>query len=332
MSEGEIKYISMREVPFEEYLEYIKNHSSVAIEDSILEIGKKWRIETYQPANFKLEKTTVWSFPERGRWATHYLNVKYRGNWAPQVARNIILKYSSPGETVLDAFVGSGTTLIECKLLGRHGIGVDINYEALMLTWDRLNFEYEPKLAVHQHLDAWLGGEEAKSSSDYIKPIIKLYHGDARNLDKIEDESIDLIATHPPYANIISYTKKAKLKTPGDLSKVSSINEYVNEMRKVAEEFYRVLKPGRYLAILVGDTRRHKHYVPIAFRVMQAFLDVGFILREDIIKLQHHMMGTIPWKMKERDFHLIAHEHLFVFRKPEKDEKISKFKESMKWW
>ena len=38
----------------------------------------------------------------------------------------------------------------------------------------------------------------------YIKPAIKTYNGDARNLNIIEDEAIDLIATHPPYANIIS--------------------------------------------------------------------------------------------------------------------------------
>jgi hypothetical protein len=42
----------------------------------------------------------------------------------------------------------------------------------------------------------------------------------------------------------------------------------------VAEEAFRVLKPGKICAILIGDTRKHKHYVLIAFRVMQAFLDV----------------------------------------------------------
>ncbi len=317
------KYISMNEVSFDEYLEYIKKHQYVTIENVKLEIGKKWEIKKYQPDNFNLESTTVWSFPDRGKWATHYLNAKYRGNWAPQVARNLILRYSKPGDIILDAFLGSGTTLIECKLLGRHGIGVDINYEALILAWDRLNFEYEP-------LTNWLGYEK-EYLEPFIKPEIKLYHGDARNLDKIKDESIDLIATHPPYANIISYTKKARLETKGDLSKVSSIDEYVNEMRNVAKEFYRVLKPGKYCAILIGDTRRHRHYVPIAFRVMLAFLDVGFILKEDIIKIQHHMIGTIKWRSIKNDFYLIAHEHLFVFRKPSKDEKLSRFRESMRW-
>ncbi|HIP88792.1 MAG TPA: site-specific DNA-methyltransferase, partial [Thermococcus paralvinellae] len=127
----------MREVPFEEYLEFTKKYDHVIIGNQRIEIGKPIPIKTFQPQNFKLETTTVWSFPERGKWATHYANAKYRGNWAPQVPRNLILQYTKPGDLVLDAFLGSGTTLIECKLLGRHGIGVDINYEALMVAWDR---------------------------------------------------------------------------------------------------------------------------------------------------------------------------------------------------
>jgi len=303
----------MIEITLEEYLEYAKNHDHIIIENVKLEIGKKYEIKQYEPTDFKSEISTVWSFPERGKWATHYLNAKYRGNWAPQVPRNLILKYSKVGDVILDAFLGSGTTLIECKLLGRHGIGVDINREAIYLAWDRLNFNYKPQL------------------TEWVGPVIKLYQGDARNLDKIKDEEIDLIATHPPYANIISYTKKSKPENQGDLSKITSIEEFANEMRKVVREFFRVLKPGKYAAILIGDTRRHKHYVPIAYKVMQVFLDEGFILKEDIIKVQHNMVGTIFWKARNNDFHLIAHEHLFVFRKPERDEKISKFRESTKW-
>lgn len=316
----------MREVPFEEYLEFIKKHDHVIIENQRIEIGKPIPIKTFQPQNFKLETTTVWSFPERGKWATHYANAKYRGNWAPQVPRNLILQYTKPGDVVLDAFLGSGTTLIECKLLGRHGIGVDINYEAIMVAWDRLNFEYDPLKEARSTLSQYFGLQE---EIEWVKPEICLYHGDARNLDKISNESIDLIATHPPYANIIGYTKGARSLVEGDLSTVRSIDEFVSEMKTVAKEFYRVLKPGKYAAVLMGDTRRYRHYVPIAFRVMRAFLEVGFILKEDIIKVQHHMRGTEPWKMRKKDFYLIAHEHLFVFRKPGKKEEIEKFRESM---
>ena len=75
---------------------------------------------TYQPEKFKLEDTTIWSFKERGNWATH--KGDYRGNCPPQVPRNLILKYTKEGDIVLDTFCGSGTTMIETKLLNRKGV------------------------------------------------------------------------------------------------------------------------------------------------------------------------------------------------------------------
>lgn len=79
------------------------------------------------------------------------------------------------------------------------------------------------------------------------------------------------------------------------------------------------MKSGRYCAILVGDTRRNKHHVPIAFRVMQAFLGEGFILKEDIIKHQWRCKATPFWLQKSIDYNflLLMHEHLFIFRKAE---------------
>ena len=40
------------------------------------------------------------------------------------------------------------------------------------------------------------------------------------------------------------------------------------------------------------DTRKHRHYVPISVRVLKEFLRAGFVLKEDIVKLQHKMMTT----------------------------------------
>jgi SAM-dependent methyltransferase len=298
----------MREVTEEEYREYARHHSFVMIGGVKVPFINAGRLELFQPKDFTLERTTVWSFENRGKWATHRGN--YRGNWAPEIPRNLILRYTQPGDLVLDQMVGSGTTLVECKLLGRNGIGVDINYEALMLTWNRLDFAYVP--------------EGLPSTSQ------RVFLGDARNLDAIPSESIDLIATHPPYANIIPYSKKTN---EADLSSVHSLDEYIEGMKAVAKESFRVLKPGKHCAILIGDTHRHKHYVPISFRVLESFLDVGFILREDVIKRQWHtqtMRGR--WSESyEHDFLLIFHEHLFIFRKPEVGENVTKFKDSMKW-
>ena len=98
-------------------------------------------------------------------------------------------------------------------------------------------------------------------------------------------------------------------------------------------ECMRVLRPGKHCAILMGDSRRNKHFIPITPRVLMSFLEAGFILREDIIKMQWKMKSTREkWFGKKYDFYLIGHEHLYVFRKPDAGEKVTKFRESMKWW
>lgn len=53
----------------------------------------------------------------------------YWGNFIPQIPHQMMLRYTKKGEWVLDPFVGSGTTLIECRRLGRNGIGVELNPE-----------------------------------------------------------------------------------------------------------------------------------------------------------------------------------------------------------
>jgi len=308
----------MREVTEAEYAHFIARHKTVSVGQQAIRLLGYQRPSRLQPDDFKTETTTLWSFPKRGNWATH--KASYRGNWAPQIARNIILRYSQPGDTVLDQMAGGGTTLVECRLTGRNAIGVDVNRDALMLAFDRLNFP----VVSQPNLSGSLTEQLPESR-------ITLYHGDARNLDAIQDASIDLIATHPPYANIIRYSQEAPVD--GDLSKVRSIAEFVAQMRLVAGECYRVLKPDRYCAILMGDTRRSRHYTPIAFRVMQAFLDAGFLLKEDIIKAQWNTQTEGLWANLSRgkNFLLIMHEHLFVFRKPAQDEDTRPYRESMSW-
>jgi len=150
---------------------------------------------------------------------------------------------------------------------------------------------------------------------------------DARYLSHLEDNSFDLVLTHPPYMNIIRYSDG---KIEGDLSNIASLPKFCDEIEKIAKELFRVLKPDKYCAILIGDTRKGKHFVPLAYYVMQRFLKVGFVLKEDIIKVQHHCKTTQYWqdKAKRDKFYLIMHEHLFVFRKPRQGEDLSRLKYS----
>lgn len=307
-------YRSMEEITHEDYQKFMEKQDHVVIENVKVPLPKNHQITKFAPDNFVPESTTVWSFPDRGDWATHMGN--YRGNWSPYLPRNLISRYTKEGDLVLDQMVGSGTTLVECKLLNRRGIGADINSDAIMVTRNRLDFSPPSDYTF-------------PSGKKYREPEIKTYVGDARNLDQVPKGKIDLIATHPPYASIISYSNQ---RVNGDLSNLSKITEFVDEMRIVANQSYQVLRPGGHCAVLIGDTRKHRHFVPITPRVLQAFLDASFVLREDIIKLQWKMKSTREKWRGKYDFLLIAHEHLYVFRKPEEDEKSSPFKNSMKWW
>lgn len=240
------------------------------------------------PENFLIETSTIWSFARRGNWATH--NSKYRGNWAPEVVRNLILRYSAENDYLLDPMIGGGTTAIECKLLNRNLLALDINPNALELTQTALDFECE------------------------YAPKIKLELNDARSLAMLKDNSIDFALSHPPYADIITYSDK---QIPEDLSNIHDLEKFCDEIEKVATELFRVLKPEKFCAILIGDTRRKKMYQPLSYMVMQRFLTAGFELKEDIIKHQHNCQATGFWvkKSKEANFLLIMHEHLFVFQK-----------------
>jgi Predicted DNA modification methylase len=238
------------------------------------------------PDNFEQEMTTMWSFPQRGDWATH--NSKYRGNWSPYIPRNLILRYSNEGDLILDQFVGGGTTLVESKLLNRNIIGVDINPESLKLCKTAVAFDCDNAGKV------------------------KIKRGDARNLGFIPDEKIDFICTHPPYSNIIKYSDDLE----NDLSNYK-VPDFLKEMEKVASECYRVLKKDKYCSILMGDTRQKGHMIPMSFEVMKIFENSGFKLKELIIKEQHNCRATGFWKTNsiKYNFLLIAHEYLFVFKK-----------------
>ncbi len=245
------------------------------------------KIKKWEPENFELEMNTVWSFPERGDWATH--DAKWRGNWSPYIPRNLLLRYSQEGDLILDQFVGGGTTLVEAKLLNRNIIGVDINPTALNRCKEKIDFEWENA-----------GNVDIKK-------------GDARNLNFIPSETIDFICTHPPYANIIQYSENIK----ADLSHMK-IPQFLGAMKSVASESFRVLKNNKFCAILMGDTRNKGHVIPISYEVMKVFEAEGFKLKEIIIKEQHNCRATGFWKTNsiKYNFLLLAHEYLFVFRKP----------------
>lgn len=200
--------------------------------------------------------------------------------------RNLILRYTNPEDWVLDQFMGSGTTLVEAKLLNRHAVGVDMNPQSVSISETNLQFQCE------------------------TNPKIFTKGGNAANLHFIKNSSIDFICTHPPYSNIIKYSNGIE----GDIS-LLCVDEFLEEMNKIAKEAFRVLKKGKMCAVMIGDVRRYGKVIPLGFQLMECFLKAGFINKEIIIKEQHNCRSTEYWEKQNNSFLLLAHEYIFVFQK-----------------
>ena len=182
--------------------------------------------------------------------------------------------------------MGSGTTLVEAKLLGRNAVGVDINPQSVSISETNLQFQ--------------------------CNIISKIFtrNGNATNLHFMKDSQIDFICTHPPYANIIKYSKGID----GVIS-LLGVEEFLDEMKKVANEAHRVLKKGKMCAVMIGDVRKYRKVIPLGFRMMECFLQAGFVNKEIIIKEQHNCCSTDYWEKQNNNFLLLAHEYIFVFQK-----------------
>ena len=175
---------------------------------------------------------------------------------------------------------------MEAKLLNRNAVGVDINPQSISISKNNLHFQCETISKV------------------YVR------QGNATNLEFIKDGKIDFICMHPPYANIINYSKDIT----GDISLLGT-EDFLYEMGKVASESYRVLKKGKICAVMIGDIRRYGKVIPLGFKLMNTFLEQGFFAKEIIIKEQHNCRATAYWENQNNNFLLLAHEYIFVFQK-----------------
>ena len=193
------------------------------------------------------------------------------------------MKYTKVGEWVLDPFLGGGTTGIEAWRLKRNFIGVDIN----------------PKV---------IDDNKQRLSNVYSGSHINIRLGDARNLCFIKNESVSLICLHPPYHDIIHYSKDIE----GDLS-LMVLKDFYASIQSIAKEAYRIVKKNKYVAFMIADVRKNGYIEPLGARCLHVFINEGFKLKETVIKEQHNCKSTSKWQ--NRSFLLIKHEYLFIFKK-----------------
>ncbi len=257
-------------------------------------------VRTWQPVDFELERTTVWDFPKRGDWAVH--SGDYRGNWPPQLVRNLIERYTQPGDLVVDGFAGGGTTLIEAWLLNRPSIGIDVSNLAMQFMRAKLG-----------EMEALARDDERVTLDPAHRPLP--YQGCAQDLVSILDklgiaqERPKLVCLHPPYLDAIRYSNDH----PQDLSLLHDVDSFLAELQSIATRCLKVLREYGTCALLIGDVRKDGKLIPLGLRGLDCFQEAGFEPKEVILKTQHHDRSSEFYKSRNGGL-LMAHEYLFILK------------------
>ena len=217
---------------------------------------------------------SLWIMDKRDNSGAH--NAGYWGNFIPQIPNQLLRRYTKQGEWVLDTFLGSGTTLIECKRLGRNGIGIELQPKVAEIA--KLNIDREKDL-FSKNVKTEIITEDST----------ELNYEEA--LQKIGIKSVQFIIMHPPYWDIIKFSDN-----PKDLSNAKSIDDFLELMGKIIEKTFPVLDKGRYCALVIGDKYSGGEWIPLAFYTMQEFFKRGYKLKSTIVKNFEETKGKMNQK------------------------------------
>jgi hypothetical protein len=224
----------------------------------------------------------------------------YWGNFIPQIPRQMMMRYTKAGEWVLDAFVGSGTTLIECRRLGRNGIGIELNPKVSREARRLIAREDNP-MGVKTRVF------EGDSSAVDLKAI----------LAKMGTSKVQLLLMHPPYHDIIRFSDDAS-----DLSNAKDVGSFLDRFAACLGNAAGWLEGGRYLALVIGDKYAGGEWIPLGFMTMERVLARGdFTLKGIVVKNFDETRGKRNqrslWRYRALagGFYVFKHEYVFVFRK-----------------
>lgn len=292
------------------------NIQSSATEDASHTVEERGEIDPRNSLNdltakeWIVETVSVWN--QRGLGAGHPDATIERQHPAPfsftDVSR-LVRFFTKRGQVVLDPFVGIGSTLKACALEGRKGIGIELNPHFVELTQERIRTEVRDMFSTAQEQ--------------------RILEGDARDLlPGIADESVDFIVTSPPYWAIL---KKEDHKVrqerianglatdygsdPRDLGQISNYEDFLGELKAIFSECQRILKRGKFMAIVVSDFRDKSRYVMFHSDLAQALETIGLEMRGIKVLYQRHKK-IYPYGYPYSYVPNIHHQYILVLQKP----------------
>jgi DNA modification methylase len=229
------------------------------------------------------ETVSVWTQRGLGKGHEHaQIEKLHPAPFSYQDVARLIRFFTKSGETVLDPFVGVGSTLKAAALEGRHGIGIELNPKYAQLAKQRLTTEVERAVL--------------RANPQQV------ISGDARlRLPKLQKNSVKLVVTSPPYWNILHKKDhkanqervKHGLDTQyssdkADLGNISDYAEFVRELATTLALTRTSLVEGGHLCLVVGDFRHKANYHMFHADIATALEAHGFTLKGITILYQRH--------------------------------------------
>ena len=249
----------------------------------------------------EIQTDSLWLYDSRASGDGHRLD--YHGNYIPQLATQLLTRYSKKDEIVLDLFLGSGTTAIEAARLARRCIGVELKPELV----DYVRGKISPAL-LDDRIQLLQGNSAAPETVQRV----------AETLQSMDAAKAHLLLLHPPYADIIKFSDR-----PDDLSNAPSTESFLDGFEIVARHGYELLAPGRFAALIIGDKYAQGELIPLGFWCMERMNRAGFKTKAIIVK---NIEGNEKGKGKSANlwryralaggYYIFKHEYIIVFFKP----------------
>lgn len=234
--------------------------------------------------------------------------LKHPAMFPAALAGRLIECFTQRGMTVLDPFLGVGSTLIAAKQLGRHGVGIELNPEYARIAQQRLQTD-----SLEQH---W---------GDTQQGTWKVIVGDANDLDQyVPSDTIDLVVTSPPYWDILLEKRTADYKpirhygnAERDLGKIRDYQEFLSALQRVFEKVFTAMRAGAYCCVVVMDIRKKDRFYPYHSDLAERMQQIGFIYDDIIIWDRRHEYNNLRPLGYPNVFRINkVHEYILIFRKP----------------